>query len=837
MDDANQYNRWQRPKQSTTLGVRGHVPAFRFYPSLVGIASPLTTVSENESGDGPPHSKTRMGNGNMHRIISLAVVLAATAITLRAAEPDTLPGTEPLTVEGDIAAQMVAGIDKFLLRKIDESVEKRKQHWVDLRIPADIDDRKRTARQRRLMSRLGIVPRKDKTKRVIPSATIKDKQLSDDLNGCRVRYLRIPVLPFSDELEDEAAAVHVNALFLQPVGRSTANRTVFIPGEDDRLESFLRPEANLNSRQRIAYQLARNGENVIIPILLSRSVKRRGERIDLEDREFVYRSSFELGRHPIGYELEKVLACASWIRTYIGCRFPTVKYYGYGEGGLMALYAGALDNQTTAICVRDYFQSRNGIWREPIDRNIFGLLTEFGDAEIAAMALPAQVVIDASHGLSYRLSYPQDVDHDALSREMKAEFARLGALTKNHKNLHYVEDSQQAIRKFLGRDDIKQPKFDPQARVAPTRPIRIYRTDPQEQQVAELVRYNAALLAESPYVRKERFWDKLDYSSVEAFEKSVTPFREQFKHDVIGHFDDKPLPFNPRTRKAYDEEKWVGYEVMLDLWPDVFCYGILCLPKDMKTDGSERRPVVVCQHGLEGRPQDIVAGDHPAYHDFASRLCERGFITFAPQNLYIGGDKFRTLQRKANPLGKTLFSIITPQHQQILDWLQTLPYVDGERIGFYGLSYGGKTAMRVPPLVDDYKCVICSADFNDWVWKCASTRSPYSYVWTGEYEIFEWNLAHTFNYAEMAALIAPRPFMVERGHFDGVAPDERVAYEFAKVRHLYNARLKLPADHCQIEWFDGPHTIHGVGTFAFLHEHLDWPPPEAIQEKEPQAQP
>ena len=63
--------------------------------------------------------------------------------------------------------------------------------------------------------------------------------------------------------------------------------------------------------------------------------------------------------------------------------------------------------------------------------------------------------------------------------------------------------------------------------------------------------------------------------------------------------------------------------------------------------------------------------------------------------------------------------------------------------------------------------------------------SPYSYVWGGEYEIFEFDLGSTFNYAEMAALIAPRPFMVERGHFDGVAPDEAVAYEFAKVYHLY----------------------------------------------------
>jgi hypothetical protein len=77
----------------------------------------------------------------------------------------------------------------------------------------------------------------------------------------------------------------------------------------------------------------------------------------------------------------------------------------------------------------------------------------------------------------------------------------------------------------------------------------------------------------------------------------------------------------------------------------------------------------------------------------------------------------------------------------------------------------------------------------------------------------------------MAALIAPRPFMVERGHFDGVAPDETVAHEFAKVRHLYAARLGRPPEDCQIEWFVGPHQIHGAGTYDFLHRHLNWPKP------------
>jgi hypothetical protein len=346
----------------------------------------------------------------------------------------------------------------------------------------------------------------------------------------------------------------------------------------------------------------------------------------------------------------------------------------------------------------------------------------------------------------------------------------------------------------------------------------------QQRQIDEIIRDTQQLLAESPYVR-QKFLKKLtDCKTVEEYELVAEEYREIFAKDVIGQFDYPLLEAKPRSRKSYETEKWIGYEVVLNVFPDVFAYGILCLPKDIKP--GERRPVVVCQHGLEGRSQDVIGEQKQnVYEAFAGKLADRGFITFAPQNIYIGKDNFRTLQRKANPLGKTLFSIMVPQHQQICNWLKSLPQVDGDRIAFYGLSYGGKSAMRIPPLVKDYCLSICSADFNDWVDKCASTRAPYSYVWTGEYEIFEFDLGSTFNYAEMAALIAPRPFMVERGHFDGVGVDDRVAAEYAKVQRIYAVQLKLP-DRCQIEYFVGPHKINGVGTYDFLHKHLNWPKPE-----------
>ena len=161
------------------------------------------------------------------------------------------------------------------------------------------------------------------------------------------------------------------------------------------------------------------------------------------------------------------------------------------------------------------------------------------------------------------------------------------------------------------------------------------------------------------------------------------------------------------------------------------------------------------------------------------------------------------------------------QHQRTLQWLAGLPFVDAARIGFYGLSYGGKTAVRVPPLLDGYALSICSADFNEWIRKNTSVEEPFSYMYTGEYEMPEFNLGNTFNYAELAALMIPRSFMVERGHRDGVGIDEWVAYEYAKVRRLY--ALLGVGERTAIEFFDGPHRINGVGTFEFLERFLGWP--------------
>jgi len=733
-------------------------------------------------------------------------------------EPDILIGTEPLTIQGDIASNLVAGVDRFLLRELDRSQAMRERHWArDYSSPEAYRASVATNRAR-LAHILGVRDPRVHFQSPELIATLSEPALLCRARGYDVFAIRWPTLD----------GIHGEGLLLAPHAGPGIAQVIVIPDATQTPEQLAGIEQSAPMEQQYPRRLAESGCRVFIPTIIGRDMGPHEGKARMTAREFLYRPAFELGRHIIGYEVQKVLALVDWLNADLGTN-AAIGIIGWGDGGMLALYSAALDPRIRAACVSGYFSDRRSIWQQPIDRNVFGLLDQFGDAELASLIHPNKLIVEAakapeSHFSGQGGGAPAELVTPPLD-QVRREVERAQQLCRTDDSVQLVisgdgagpNGSAEVLKKFLSA-------LKTGAALEPSEPLTapVRKLDPlarEAQQMDEMDRFTQRLLIDSPFVRAD-FMKRLDTNSLQRFGESLESYREFFANEVIGRFEQPLLAPNPRSRKSHDTPKWTGYEVVLDVFPDVIAYGLLLVPKDLQP--GERRPVVICQHGLEGRPVD--ATSEGTYGAFAARLAEQGFVTFAPQNLYIFHDRFRTLQRKANPLGKTLFSIMVPQHQQITDWLKTLPFVDPTRIAFYGLSYGGKSAMRIPALVTNYCLSICSGDFNDWVWKNASTRSPYSYVWMGEYEIFEFDLGSTFNYAEMAALIAPRPFMVERGHFDKVSPDETVAYEFAKVRHLYVAELHLPPADCQIEFFVGPHQVHGVGTFDFLHEHLHWPP-------------
>src|SRR5437870_381438 len=62
--------------------------------------------------------------------LALLLLCACVRLTLAADdEARPLPDTKPLTMKGDIASELVAGVDKFLLRKISEAAANREKFW------------------------------------------------------------------------------------------------------------------------------------------------------------------------------------------------------------------------------------------------------------------------------------------------------------------------------------------------------------------------------------------------------------------------------------------------------------------------------------------------------------------------------------------------------------------------------------------------------------------------------------------------------------------------------------------------------------------------------------
>ena len=69
--------------------------------------------------------------------------------------------------------------------------------------------------------------------------------------------------------------------------------------------------------------------------------------------------------------------------------------FGYGEGGMIALYAAALDPRIE-YCLRERFLRRSERRLEEPSTGMFRTTGAFGDAEVASLIAPRTLVVEAS---------------------------------------------------------------------------------------------------------------------------------------------------------------------------------------------------------------------------------------------------------------------------------------------------------------------------------------------------------------------------------------------------------------------------------------------------------
>jgi len=271
-----------------------------------------------------------------------------------------LTGTQRLTLGGDITSELVAGVDRFLLRETARSVEQRAAFWKrDFSSPEAYGRSIQTNRER-LAFILGARDQRVSAPAMELLATVDQPALVGHGSGYEIHAVRWPAF----------GSVHGEGLLLTPTGRVPVADLVALPDAGQTPEQICGLVDGVPAESQYARRLAESGCRVIVPTILDRSRGPHLGRARISARQFLYHAAFELGRHLIGYEVQKVLAAVDW---YVQAGPKTggprrIGVIGWGEGGLLALYAGALDPRIAAVGVSGYFEDRNSLWEEPIDR-------------------------------------------------------------------------------------------------------------------------------------------------------------------------------------------------------------------------------------------------------------------------------------------------------------------------------------------------------------------------------------------------------------------------------------------------------------------------------------
>ncbi|MFN9879819.1 MAG: hypothetical protein ACK557_15190, partial [Planctomycetota bacterium] len=328
-----------------------------------------------------------------------------------------IPGTGLLTREGDLAADLVAGVDRFLLRQLREAEQGRSEEWLR-KYESGVAYTHSVAKNRaRLREMLGV-------RDPLADPVVMNLSSTVEKSACLFEGERFSVFAVSWPAFGNVNGV---GLLLRPAmgGQRTKplGQVIAIPDCEVTPEQLAGLMEGLPPAAQTAKRLAESGCEVLVPLLINRAERLPG----LSNREWLYRSAFELGRGLIAYELQKVLAAAQWMRQQES-EFGSLGVVGWGEGGLLALYAGALETEFDVVGVSGYFDSRQNLWQEPIDRNVFGLLSVFGDAELASLILPRRLVVDGAAGPEASWSGARGAPWQLTSpspEQMRNEFAKL----------------------------------------------------------------------------------------------------------------------------------------------------------------------------------------------------------------------------------------------------------------------------------------------------------------------------------------------------------------------------------------------------------------------------
>ena len=286
--------------------------------------------------------------------------------------------------------------------------------------------------------------------------------------------------------------------------------------------------------------------------------------------------------------------------------------------------------------------------------------------------------------------------------------------------------------------------------------------------------------------------------------------------EILGAFPTNKVPLAPHLISETDCGRYLRRKVSIQVQPGDRMPAYLLVPKSIQG----RVPAIICFYGTtSGAGKETTVGlsgrapgtppDRNA--SFAIDMVEAGFVAFAADYLR-DGERIKAGRR---PYDTTDFYKEFPDwsihgkdiwdNQRAVDYLQSLDFVDPEKIGMTGYSYGGHSTIFTAAFEPRIKVAVANGPVSDFLhhgmhWAVPKGGGNSQSMPNLRPYVIDHTLPLPLTFYEFTALIAPRPLLV------GQAVGERRPMEeenYAGVSHVY--RALGASEKVRYHWYAGDH--------------------------------
>lgn len=252
----------------------------------------------------------------------------------------------------------------------------------------------------------------------------------------------------------------------------------------------------------------------------------------------------------------------------------------------------------------------------------------------------------------------------------------------------------------------------------------------------------------------------------------------------------------------------------------------------LRPHATGKRPLVVTPHGHYKPGKRTYAGNvtEPEERekmesrelDLARQAVREGYLVIAPdmrgfaslrRQQEIDSDannSCRHLQMHAFLMGRTLIGERVWDVQRLIDWAVTRDDVDPGAIIMTGDSGGGTVTLFAAAIDERIRIAIPASYFCTFLDSIGSIHHCECNYVPGLMQLAEM--------AEVAGLIAPRPFLAVNGRLDHIFPLEATQRSFARLKDIY--RIFGAPDRCELSIGEGGHRYHKKDVWPFVKRML-----------------